>query len=69
MFDHVIFRLSICSSSAGGKVSETCRPSWAAPRPVQVAGGFAKSMGWQWGMWAPGIIGMIVGLFVLLVCK
>lgn len=31
-----------------------------------VAGGFAKSMGWQWGMWAPGIIGLVVGCFVLL---
>lgn len=34
-----------------------------------VAGGFAKSMGWQWGMWAPGIIGLTVGTFVLLACK
>eukprot|EP00200_Dunaliella_tertiolecta_P006156 CAMPEP_0202343192 /NCGR_PEP_ID=MMETSP1126-20121109/3422_1 /ASSEMBLY_ACC=CAM_ASM_000457 /TAXON_ID=3047 /ORGANISM="Dunaliella tertiolecta, Strain CCMP1320" /LENGTH=519 /DNA_ID=CAMNT_0048934233 /DNA_START=351 /DNA_END=1911 /DNA_ORIENTATION=- len=34
-----------------------------------VAGGFAKSMGWQWGMWAPGIIGLIVGTFVLIACK
>jgi hypothetical protein len=31
-----------------------------------VAGGFAKAMGWKWGMWAPGIIGLIVGTFVLL---
>ena len=30
-----------------------------------IAGGFAKSMGWQWGMWAPGIIGMLVGAIVL----
>ncbi len=34
-----------------------------------VAGGFAKSMGWQWGMWAPGIIGLIVGVFVLFACR
>ncbi|KAG2488806.1 hypothetical protein HYH03_012606 [Edaphochlamys debaryana] len=34
-----------------------------------VAGGFAKSMGWKWGMWAPGIIGLVVGVFVLLACK
>jgi len=34
-----------------------------------VAGGFAKSMGWQWGMWAPGIIGIIVGIFVLVTVK
>ncbi|KAG1676380.1 hypothetical protein FOA52_001175 [Chlamydomonas sp. UWO 241] len=34
-----------------------------------IAGGFAKSMGWQWGMWAPGIIGLAVGVFVLLTCK
>jgi sugar phosphate permease len=25
-----------------------------------VAGGFAKAMGWQWGMWAPGLIGLVV---------
>ncbi|EFJ46805.1 hypothetical protein VOLCADRAFT_92625 [Volvox carteri f. nagariensis] len=34
-----------------------------------VAGGFAKAMGWKWGMWAPGIIGLVVGLFVLLACR
>jgi len=34
-----------------------------------IAGGFAKSMGWQWGMWAPGIIGLVVGSFVLIACK
>lgn len=34
-----------------------------------IAGGFAKAMGWQWGMWAPGIIGLTVGIFVLLACK
>jgi hypothetical protein len=34
-----------------------------------VAGGFAKAMGWQWGMWAPGIIGLVVGMLVLLACK
>lgn len=31
-----------------------------------VAGGFAKAMGWKWGMWAPGVIGLVVGTFVLL---
>jgi sugar phosphate permease len=31
-----------------------------------VAGGFAKSMGWKWGMFAPGIIGLVVGCFVLI---
>lgn len=30
-----------------------------------IAGGFAKAMGWKWGMWAPGIIGLAVGIFVL----
>ena len=34
-----------------------------------IAGGFAKAMGWQWGMWAPGIIGSVVGLFVLFACR
>eukprot|EP00798_Chlamydomonas_sp_ICE-L_P021673 gene21673-28690_t len=30
-----------------------------------IAGGFAKSMGWKWGMWAPGIIGLLVGFVIL----
>lgn len=30
-----------------------------------VAGGFAKAMGWKWGMFAPGLIGLVVGTFVL----
>jgi MFS family permease len=34
-----------------------------------IAGGFAKSMGWKWGMWAPGIIGLVVGVLVLLVTR
>lgn len=34
-----------------------------------VAGGFAKAMGWKWGMWAPGIIGLAVGCIVLLTCR
>jgi sugar phosphate permease len=34
-----------------------------------VAGGFAKAMGWKWGMWAPGIIGMVVGLLVLMTVR
>lgn len=34
-----------------------------------VAGGFAKAYGWQWGMWGPGMIGLVVGLFVLVTCK
>lgn len=34
-----------------------------------VAGGFAKAMGWKWGMWAPGIIGLVVGAIVLLACR
>jgi MFS family permease len=34
-----------------------------------IAGGFAKSMGWKWGMWAPGIIGLVVGVIVLLVTR
>jgi sugar phosphate permease len=34
-----------------------------------VAGGFAKAMGWKWGMWAPGLIGLAVGAGVLLFCR
>lgn len=34
-----------------------------------IAGGFANSWGWKWGMWAPGGIALCVGLFVLVACK
>ena len=34
-----------------------------------IAGGFAKAMGWKWGMWAPGLIGLAVGALVLIGCK
>jgi hypothetical protein len=29
------------------------------------AGTAARNMGWRWGMWAPGIIGVVVGMLVL----
>jgi OPA family sugar phosphate sensor protein UhpC-like MFS transporter len=32
---------------------------------VCAAGGCAKAFGWRWGMWAPGLIGIAVGLAVL----
>lgn len=34
-----------------------------------IAGGFANSMGWKFGMWAPGTIAIVIGLFVLVACK
>lgn len=30
-----------------------------------VCGTAARNMGWRWGMWAPGIIGVVVGMLVL----
>lgn len=30
------------------------------------AGTAARNLGWRWGMWAPGLIGVVVGLAVLL---
>lgn len=30
-----------------------------------IAGTAARSMGWQWGMWAPGIIGLVLGFVIL----
>lgn len=33
--------------------------------PLLRAGNCAKSFGWRWGMWAPGLIGCAVGLLVL----
>ncbi|GAB4816547.1 hypothetical protein N2152v2_003593 [Parachlorella kessleri] len=34
-----------------------------------VAGTAAKLYGWKWGMFAPGIIGLVVGSFILLAVK
>lgn len=34
-----------------------------------IAGGFAKAYGWKWGMWAPGVIGLVIGSIVLMICK
>lgn len=31
-----------------------------------VAGTAARSFGWQWGMWTPGIFGILAGLIILL---
>jgi hypothetical protein len=40
-----------------------------APTLHSTAGNLAKSMGWQWGFWAPGIIGLISGTLLLTVLK
>lgn len=34
-----------------------------------LAGTAARTYGWQWGMWAPGICGLVVGLLVLLAVR
>ncbi|GIL45286.1 hypothetical protein Vafri_2446 [Volvox africanus] len=34
-----------------------------------VAATAAHAAGWRWGMWAPGLAGMALGLYVLLVCR
>ncbi len=34
-----------------------------------LAGTAARTYGWQWGMWAPGICGIVVGLLVLLAVR
>ena len=34
-----------------------------------LAGSAASALGWQWGMWAPGIIGTVVGLVLVLGIK
>ena len=31
-----------------------------------LAGTAAKMYGWQWGMFAPGCVGLVMGLFILL---
>jgi OPA family sugar phosphate sensor protein UhpC-like MFS transporter len=31
-----------------------------------IAGGCANALGWSWGVWAPGLIGLAVGSMVLL---
>eukprot|EP00878_Enallax_costatus_P019444 GHUV01020515.1.p1 GENE.GHUV01020515.1~~GHUV01020515.1.p1 ORF type:complete len:354 (+),score=105.03 GHUV01020515.1:441-1502(+) len=30
-----------------------------------IVGGCAKAFGWRWGMWAPGLIGCVIGLLIL----
>ncbi|EFJ53044.1 hypothetical protein VOLCADRAFT_85912 [Volvox carteri f. nagariensis] len=34
-----------------------------------VAATAAHAAGWRWGMWAPGLAGLALGVFVLLVCR
>ncbi|KAL3139964.1 hypothetical protein ABBQ38_004251 [Trebouxia sp. C0009 RCD-2024] len=34
-----------------------------------LAGSAARSYGWKWGMWAPGIVGLVVGLGLLFAVK
>lgn len=34
-----------------------------------VAGTAARQYGWRWGMFAPGAIGLFVGVLVLFLCK
>ncbi|GLI66075.1 hypothetical protein VaNZ11_009794 [Volvox africanus] len=34
-----------------------------------VAATAAQAAGWRWGMWAPGLAGMALGLYVLLFCR
>ena len=35
----------------------------------QLAGTAARNYGWRWGMWAPGAIGLVMGVLVLFLCK
>eukprot|EP00891_Asterochloris_glomerata_P002463 jgi/Astpho2/2463/Aster-04188 len=34
-----------------------------------LAGSAARSMGWKWGMWAPGCVGLVVGFMLLFAVK
>ncbi len=34
-----------------------------------VAAGAANALGWRWGMWAPGLAGLVIGGYVLLACR
>lgn len=34
-----------------------------------IAGSAAKMFGWRWGMWIPGCMGLIMGVFVLLAVR
>ena len=34
-----------------------------------LAGSAARAFGWQWGMWAPGAVGLVVGALLLLVVR
>lgn len=34
-----------------------------------VAAGAANALGWRWGMWTPGLAGLLIGGYVLLACR
>ena len=34
-----------------------------------LAGSAARALGWRWGLWAPGLIGCVVGVLILLTLK
>ena len=34
-----------------------------------LAGSAAATLGWKWGMWAPGMIGVVVGFILVLGVK
>ena len=36
------------------------------PGAPVLAGSAARAFGWKWGMWAPGIVGLVVGFLLLL---
>lgn len=31
-----------------------------------IAGAAAREFGWRWGMWIPGMLGLVMGVYVLL---
>ena len=43
----------------------TTNPPFPSGAPV-LAGSAARAFGWKWGMWAPGIVGLAVGVLLLL---
>lgn len=34
-----------------------------------IVGYFANALGWRWGMWAPGTIGLVVSALILITCR